>query len=328
MTVAYDVSVVMAVYNGGDGLGLTIDSVLSQEGVSLEFIIVNDGSTDGTAGLLDRYAERDFRVRVFHQDNAGLTHSLIRGCAEARAPYIARQDAGDRSLPGRLQLQHRLLDDHPACSFVSCWTRSVAPQGEFLRIERCGTTDNKPRRILDPNSRWGIVGGPSHHTSVMFRVSSYRQAGGYRQQFRAGQDWDLWYRLAELGTFAAVPEVLCEAAVSPGSISSSNRTRQMAFAELSHSAHTVRTSGQSDEKVLQAAEVLGNERLQSANSQSLRAGANYFIGRQLQRNGDRHATHYLVESLRNNPTHWRALAALGWEFVRNIWAPVRSTDVG
>ena len=94
-----EVSVVMSVYNGASNLAATMDSILSQEGVELEFIVVNDGSTDETGEILDDYARRDDRVRVIHQENTGLTRALIRGCAAATGEFIARQDAGDVSLP-------------------------------------------------------------------------------------------------------------------------------------------------------------------------------------------------------------------------------------
>ena len=78
-----EVSVVMSVYNGASHLAATMDSILSQEGVELEFIVVNDGSTDKTGEILDDYAQRDSRVRVIHQENTGLTRALIRGCDAA-----------------------------------------------------------------------------------------------------------------------------------------------------------------------------------------------------------------------------------------------------
>src|SRR5262245_3000266 len=100
MNTVPDVSVVMSVYNGADRLHETIESILSQDGVSLELIIVNDGSTDGSEIVLDKYARREQRLRILHQGNQGLTRALIAGCAAARGEYIARQDAGgDISLP-------------------------------------------------------------------------------------------------------------------------------------------------------------------------------------------------------------------------------------
>src|SRR2546422_11093904 len=92
-----DISVVLGVYNGAALLNETIESVLRQEGVKLELIAIDDGSTDDTADILTGYAARDSRVKVIHQENQGLTRALIRGCWYARGKYIARQDAGEVS---------------------------------------------------------------------------------------------------------------------------------------------------------------------------------------------------------------------------------------
>jgi glycosyltransferase involved in cell wall biosynthesis len=121
-----EISVVMGVYNAADNLCETMESVLSQEGVSLEFIVIDDGSTDGSDVTLADYARHDARVRILHQQNQGLTRALIMGCEGARGKYIARQDAGDISLPNRLGLQKAVLDQHEDCAFVSCWITMIA----------------------------------------------------------------------------------------------------------------------------------------------------------------------------------------------------------
>ena len=120
MTTIPKVSVVMSVYNGAEHLAETLDSVLQQEDCDFEFIVVNDGSTDGTAKVLDKYASLDSRLRVFHQENTGLTKALIKGCSEARGEFIARQDAGDISLPGRLKQQRDFLMSHPEAVMCAC----------------------------------------------------------------------------------------------------------------------------------------------------------------------------------------------------------------
>ena len=119
MTASPNISVVMGVYNGAANLRDTVQSVLSQEGVDLEFVIVDDGSTDSTPVLLEEVARTDRRVRVARQSNLGLTRALIRGCAEARGEFIARQDCGDLSLPGRLLTQIRTMESHPDATLMS-----------------------------------------------------------------------------------------------------------------------------------------------------------------------------------------------------------------
>src|SRR5438309_11131114 len=112
------ISVVMGVYNGASTLAATLDSILGQTEGDFECIVVDDGSTDATAAVLDEYASRDPRIRVIRQANAGLTRALIAGCASARGTYIARHDAGDLSDARRFALQRRTLDADSSVAFV------------------------------------------------------------------------------------------------------------------------------------------------------------------------------------------------------------------
>ena len=77
------VSVVVGVYNGGDYLRESMETILGQEGVDFECIVVDDGSTDDTGAVLDEFAQTNRRLRVIHQANQGLTRALIEGCRKA-----------------------------------------------------------------------------------------------------------------------------------------------------------------------------------------------------------------------------------------------------
>jgi len=198
-------SVVMGVYNGASTLAATLDSILAQTHRDFECIVVDDGSTDDTPRILAEYASRDPRLQVITQPNAGLTRALIAGCAAARGTYIARHDAGDLSDPRRFELQIRTLDADAELVFVSCWTAFAGPDLEPLYAARGTGLAVTPIRMIDPRCEHGVLDGPTSHPSVMFRRDAYDRAGGYRPQFYYGQDWDLWYRLAELGTFHIVP---------------------------------------------------------------------------------------------------------------------------
>ncbi len=80
-----DISVVMSVYNNADTLPAALESVLSQEGIELEFIVIDDGSTDGSGEILDEMATRDSRLKIIRKQNEGLTRALISVSARASA---------------------------------------------------------------------------------------------------------------------------------------------------------------------------------------------------------------------------------------------------
>jgi glycosyltransferase involved in cell wall biosynthesis len=298
-----EVSVVMSVCNGASDLAVTLDSILSQEGVEFEFIVVNDGSTDESGQILDEYAQRDSRVRVIQQENMGLTRALIRGCNAVRGEFIARQDARDISLPGRLKSQVAVLRDREDCVFVSCWTDVVGPKGEFLYRSRGTGLASSPINILSPQAEWGVVDGPTHHSSVMFRAKQYTLCGGYRPEFYFGQDWDLWYRLAALGTFCTLQRTLCVCSITPGSISASHRAEQERFAQLSRRALLARQADLSDKPLLdEARQVSASVRYQT-NAGRGSAAANYFVGKCLLKNGNKAAFRYLLATVKEYPLH-------------------------
>lgn len=293
------ISVVMAVYNGAARLATTLDSILTQTEQDLEVITVDDGSTDGTAAILDQASSSDTRVRVIHQGNQGLTRSLITGCAAARAPYIARHDAGDWSDAQRFEKQRRALDADASLAFVSCATEFVGPEGESLYVTRGTGRADRPIRIIDLESPTGVQDGPSSHPSVMFRTDAYFRAGGYRDAFHYGQDWDLWYRLAEQGAFQLIDEVLYHAVFELNTISASARPAQQLLAALSLEALKVRAAGGADEEILRRARDIRS----ADHSRRGEAKALYFIGELLRRREDPKARAYLWKAIRSNPAH-------------------------
>ena len=122
----------------------------------------------------------------------------------------------------------------------------IGPMDEYLFTSKGKGLASSPIRMLSKRGeKWRVIDGPTHHGSVMFRREAYAKAGGYRAPFYYAQDWDLWYRLAALGTFAMVDRCLYRGRITPGSISSSSRDRQVAYARLSHKAISLWLSGDS-----------------------------------------------------------------------------------
>lgn len=295
------VSVVMSVYNGARHLSASIDSVLAQDGVDFEFIVVDDGSTDETAQILKNYAAADPRIRFIHQQNQGLTRALIRGCLEAKGEFIARQDAGDVSLPGRLKRELDLICSDPRAVLASCGTRFVGPGGEPLyEVLQSAHEASAGLRTLDAAK----LRGPSCHPCVLFRKSAYFAVGGYRHQFRMAQDIDLWVRLVEIGEHLVVPALLYQAEFSLNGISAGRYVVQQRIGERIVEGARLRRAGQPEDQNLQRVERMANGTHKSAPNT---AEAAYFIASCLMRKEPTTAKHYLTKALRANPFYFKAL---------------------
>jgi glycosyltransferase involved in cell wall biosynthesis len=302
MTGMLQVSVVMSVYNGVEHLPETLDSVLSQAGCDFELIVVDDGSSDGSAAILDDYAARDRRLRVLHQENTGLTRALMRGCAEARAEFIARQDAGDISLPGRLRRQIDFLRANPDAVMTACAVRFTGPLREPL-YELA-----KPLAQLDAGLRrlnLKTLSGPPHHGGTMFRTQGYQQVGGYRLPFTVAQDIDLWLRLSEIGQCLGTAEVLYQSRLEAGSISSRRRNEQFRLGGLAVVCALRRQSGQ-DERALLNGDI-PRPGAKKTVSRREKARFHYFIASCLREHDRMTAKRYYHQALRDNPFHIKAL---------------------
>ncbi len=294
------VSVVMAVYNGGDDLPATINSILGQTFRDFEFIIVDDGSTDHSARVLSEFAAADHRLRIITQQNSGLTRALIAGCNAASGRYIARQDSGDTSLPERLEKQVAWLDEHPDTVAVSCITAFVGPRGEFLFQNDVPATPQEATNSLRRDRK-----GPCH-PSVMFRQADYHRVGGYRPQFRQAQDHDLWYRLTDHGLLHYIPEILNHYVIELKGISAGRNSFQQTLGLLAHEAMVARQNKGDEDEILARAATLSQQHqpLSQAQQDLRRAEANYFVGSLLLKREDHRATSYLWQAVRARPLNW------------------------
>jgi glycosyltransferase involved in cell wall biosynthesis len=284
----------MAVHNGGEELEASIDSVLAQQGVDLELIIVDDGSKDDSRERAAARATVDSRLRLLTQAKAGLTKALVYGCEMARAPLIARQDVGDVSLPGRLSAQFEQLEKSADAVLCSTHVEYLAPRGEHLYVAKIPESDINSGRA-----------GPAHHGSVVMRRDAYHAVGGYREAFYFAQDHDLWSRLHEYGRHAVVPETLYRATLSAGSVSGAYAPQQRALAELIRAASEARRRGEVEDEILDQAARIRPVAGQGPNPEQKAAGA-YFIGACLRRSNPTAARAYFKEAVTHSPRHLRA----------------------
>lgn len=300
------VSVVIGVYNGEKALPITLDSIFSQRDVDFDVVVVDDGSTDGTASILQHQALIEPRLQVHRQQKSGLTRALINGVALARGEFIARQDVGDISDPTRLSKQLKLLVSNPGLALVSCQFVTVGPGGEMLSGPEPMDEGESIIASLANSPSVGLKG--PHHGSVMIRRSAYEQVGGYRPEFYFAQDLDLWSRLVEVGGLAFVDEALYQVRFGLGSITALHRPQQLLLRDLIREATLLRRNGQSEKSVLKQAAAVRNES-NEGNRQS-EADAEYFIGSCLHRRGDPAAELYLRRAVAASPLHFKAWAKL------------------
>jgi hypothetical protein len=194
------VSVVMAVHNGERFLRDSIDSILNQTFADFEFIIVDDGSTDGTAAILDSYT--DTRIRLIRNDKTrGLSTSLNRGTGTAEGTFIARMDGDDISLPERFARQVAYLTDHPHIDVLGTWFTHLTHNGEHLNTIELPLTHGM--------IAWSLLFfTPISHPTAIIRRAVLQRVGGYNTDYPLAQDYELWTRLIHQAQFANLPEAL------------------------------------------------------------------------------------------------------------------------
>jgi glycosyltransferase involved in cell wall biosynthesis len=199
------VSVLMAVYSGREYLRESVQSILDQSFTDFEFIIIDDGSKDGSPNIVRDFAQKDARVQLITQDNMGLTRSLNKGINLARGRYLARMDSDDIALPLRFQKQVEFLDSHPDHVMVGSQVLLIDPDGDPL-CEKAQTQyghEAIEAALLDKG--WPLV-----HPAVMIRMQTLRDIGGYDERYRTNQDHDLFIRLCERGKVENLPQVLLQ----------------------------------------------------------------------------------------------------------------------
>ncbi len=192
------VTVLMSVYNGEKYLREAIDSILGQTFTDYEFIIVDDGSTDGTVDIINSYDDQ--RVLLIRNDrNVGLTVSLNRGLGLARGEYVARMDADDISLPHRFSKQVAFMDAHSEVGACGAYAILIDSVGTVI-----GRLPVFAGRQLE---KYYWRPSPLAHPTAMIRFARSNQLR-YDSQFRYAQDYDLWLTIKAKSKLYNLPEDL------------------------------------------------------------------------------------------------------------------------
>ncbi len=234
------ISVAMSVYNNAPYLAHAIESILAQTFTDFECLIVDDGSSDGSGEIIDRFAADDSRIRPLHQTNAGLIVSLNRMIAEARAPLIARMDGDDIALPERFERQNAFMKANPDIGVLGTGCTCIDEDGRPSTHKFDNVTT--PEEVLEDLKN----GPPLCHPSVVMRRDAVRAVGGYHRAYKHCEDYDLWLRLSEHVRMANLPERLLLYRQSETQVSNRHAHVQRVGAAIAWEAHVERMAGRPD----------------------------------------------------------------------------------
>ncbi len=191
----------MSVFNGERFLLAAVDSILGQTYDDLEFVVIDDGSTDGSSEILEKRRREDPRLRVFRHPNMGLTRSLNRGLELSGGEYVARMDADDLADQRRIERQVAFLDSHPDVGLLGTGYYEIDGEGRTIGVKRFPTDDQTLRATL-------MRYNPFFHASVMLRRDVLTTVGLYDVAWPLVEDYELWFRVARHARLANLSEPL------------------------------------------------------------------------------------------------------------------------
>ena len=179
-----EICIVSPCYNHGRYVPEMLESIFAQTFTDYEVVVVDDGSTDGSAEILESI--RDRRVKVFHSENQGPSAARNRGIRESRAPFVLNLDADDRIAPTFLEKAHTIFEMFPNAGIVNAEVQFFGAKTGRFALEPY-TLEKMLRDNLIPST-------------AMFRRSDWERVGGYCGDFVDGlEDYDFWLSIIELG---------------------------------------------------------------------------------------------------------------------------------
>ena len=225
----YDIAVISIFYNRATLAEKSVLSILDQTAFDAELNIivylVDDGSTDGTLAVLNKFSSDN--VRVITQQNSGFTKTISKYVQLAPARLIAIHGSGDISLPDRLQFQAAKFDETQSLVLTATASSNFDPStGKAFEVQNY----HKINLAYDDF----VKTPPFTHGAAMFLKSAYLQTAGYDVDFECSQDWDLWLQLLKVGDVTMYNQVHYKRAVCSDGASYNGTTalKQLYFRNL------------------------------------------------------------------------------------------------
>lgn len=217
------VTVLIGAYENERTVARAIASILGQTEQALELIVIDDGSSDGSAAVAQEAIGADPRGRVMRLErNEGIAQSLNTGLRAAAAPIVAVQDADDYSEPERLERQLAALAADPAVAVVGARMREVDGEGKELRSRTTFAAGDVGSALMRFN--------PIPNSCAAFRREVALGLGGYDPRYRFATEYDLWLRIAEGHRIVTLDEELCTRVMSGANVAARAERAQTAEA--------------------------------------------------------------------------------------------------
>ena len=222
--VKFKISVLMPVYNSENYLTSSIESILSQSFKNFEFIIIDDGSTDNSLEIIEKYKHNDKRiVLIKNKFNLGTTRSLNLGLLIANGKYMVRMDADDWSYPDRLKTQYEYMEKHSEIG-VSGGAIDVCDKDlNVIYTRKYATIDKEIRKKI-------FLYSPFAHPATIWNTEKIKNLGGYNERLPLSQDCELYFKIGEFTKFGNLKDKLIKLRIHNNSSSISKDFTQEKYA--------------------------------------------------------------------------------------------------
>ncbi|WP_025685230.1 glycosyltransferase family 2 protein [Paenibacillus maysiensis] len=212
-------SVILPVYNSAAFVLLAIHSILVQSYSDFELIVIDDGSTDGSALLISQITDPRV-IKIFHSTNRGLIATLNEGLNKATGEYVVRMDSDDISTPDRLAVQISFMDQNPLIDV--CGAAFTTSSGGVLKVNPASHDEIKT---------WLLFHCCMCHPATIIRNSMIHRLGiQYDSNYPHAEDYELWNRLASQVQMANLPINLLYYRQHNGQVSNQHKAIQDATA--------------------------------------------------------------------------------------------------
>jgi glycosyltransferase involved in cell wall biosynthesis len=232
------VTVLMPAYNAEHYIAQAIRSVLRQTFVDFELLIVDDGSTDNTAKIVQSF--KDSRIVLVQQENKGVSAALNMGLSYSRAPYIARFDADDICYPERLKIQYDFITAHPEYSIIGSAADYMDAENNHI------FTQHPVAHLNEEIQELSYLVCPFIHSSVFYKKEVIEKNGGYNEHAHTYEDHFLWVNILKDTRACNLSQSLLKVRLNPESVTIDEKWRTRRFKEIKYASLKNRIISEAD----------------------------------------------------------------------------------